>query len=700
MSHSKRKHSTKRNKKKQPTKGQGKLIQSNTTVGSEHEVFQLGPITIERHGRVVTMISNWDTEEHRRYIQQMKQARPQFKQDIDNKIQHLANLVKEHDSLALLSVLSVLNLFADPENYQETTHSGSEPKVELLMSLATAFPYPSKPKVSNPSVIQEVSDLLDTIINDAYWYYGMEIAETGDSGVESKLKQRLRGIALRVRGDAYWPHLEQTFLEVYIPHDDFLAREFGFTSQQFLETLKYAEQAIMQQARASMGNAQEKLARSHAKFVEWSKGKETKSSSIEEGMQAFRSAYPDVVKDMDELIKMLETGVDKTVFRVNPRNEIDATIYTAIACKFGDNLDFYSKLPKWPGWPLNPSLIYEKPVIQYGDSFYLFHIPLILRSAGYLLERLIESKDHGYFKRHFLKSRDTYLESKSLELLSNLLPESNVYPHMYYPVTNGKEQFVETDGLIIFGDILIIVEAKAGKLSRSARRGAPLRLLDNLKEILGEAHKQGIRTLRYIKSAEEVTFYDDKQKPVIRLKKNQFADIFVVTVSYEQLTFLATQLTSMEKIGVIKGREWPWAIYLNDLRVISEILEHPTEFIHYLKRRIQVNEFDNFKFADELEILIYYLTDGLFFGEAQLNDKTQVSLFGYKKDLDSYYLFQEGVRSEVPKPRQYMPEVFEKLITILERSRPSGFIDAAITLLDCSKQTRTQIAEERMRMER
>jgi len=285
-------------------------------------------------------------------------------------------------------------------------------------------------------------------------------------------------------------------------------------------------------------------------------------------------------------------------------------------------------------------------------------------------------------------------------LLGNLLPGSGIYPHLHYPVVvDGKEEFVETDGLILFDNILIIVEAKAGKLSASARRGSFLRLKDNLKEILGKAHKQGMRTLNYIKSNEEVQFYNERRNPVLRVKSSQFADIFVVTISYEQLVFLATQLTSIEKMGVIQGREWPWAVYLNDLRVISEILEHPTQFIHYLKRRISVNDFPNFKFANELEIFMFYLKEGLYFRGAKLSDETQVSPLGYTEELDSYYLFREGVRSEVSKPCQQMPETFEQLITVLESSRPPDFVEAALALLDCSEETRTEIAQQIERME-
>ena len=659
----------------------------------------MGPMTIQRNGRVIVMRSNWNPEEHQKFMKQMKQARPNFKQEIDDKIQCLANLIKEHDPSIILTKVSLMNLLTDPEEYREITHKGSEAKVELLMSVATAFPYPSNPKNVTSEIIQQVSDLLDQILNDAFWYYGTEISEPKYSEIENEFRQMLLGKALKIRGDAYWPHLKLTFLEVYPTHNEFLVKELGFTAEQFLQTLEYAEQVVTKRIGENVEAAKE-LKRAHSKFVEWGKGKEAEFSSIADMIEAFRKAHPEASENMEEAMRVLEGLGGQSMLRIIPRNEVDSVILESIACAFGENHDFFDKLPEWPGWPLNPSLIYEKPVISHAGSFYIFHIPLALRSAGYLLERLMENRDSSYFVLSFLKARDEYLERKSLELLGKLLPGSKIYPKLHYPVVvGGQEQWVETDGIILLDSVLIIVEAKAAKLSVSARRGSILRLKDNLEEILGKAHEQGMRTLNYITSINVAKFYDEKRNQVLGVKSDQFTDIFMITVSYEQLDFLSAQLGSIEKMGVIKGKEWPWAVYLNDLRVICEIVEHSTEFIHYLKSRIPLNDSINFKFVGELDIFMLYLKEGLYLEKAEFADRKAVNLIGYTEDLDSYYLFKEGVRSEVPKPRQQMPKTFERLITVLESGRPPGFVNASLSLLDCSEKTRADIAQQIERIE-
>jgi len=309
-------------------------------------------------------------------------------------------------------------------------------------------------------------------------------------------------------------------------------------------------------------------------------------------------------------------------------------------------------------------------------------------------------KNPEYYAGHFLPARDSYLEVKSMELLATLLPRSRIYRNLYYPVSAAdKEQWVETDGIVLFDTALLVVETKAEKLSASARRGSILRLRDDLDDIIGEAHSQGVRTLSYLRTSDEVVFYDKRHEPVLHLRSNEYSDLFAIAVSYEPLGFLSAQLDSLEKLGVVKGREWPWAVYLNDLRAMSEIIEHPTHFIHYLKHRIPLNDIESFKAADELDILMLYLKEGFWIDNPELADNTAVSLVGYSEALDSYYLYREGLNSECPKPRQQMPESFERLIRALESGQPPGFVAASLVLLDCSEEARSSIAEQVERTE-
>ena len=125
---------------------------------------------------------------------------------------------------------------------------------------------------------------------------------------------------------------------------------------------------------------------------------------------------------MDQWRHEIDRLGDPSVFRLTPDTEATALVYELLYMEFGQNAEFTEKLPKWRGWPLNPSAIYVRPLVKHGGDFYLFHVPLLERSALKLLEQIIKDADESYWQQSFLPKRDRYLENTALELLRNLLP--------------------------------------------------------------------------------------------------------------------------------------------------------------------------------------------------------------------------------------------------------------------------------------
>jgi len=136
-------------------------------------------------------------------------------------------------------------------------------------------------------------------------------------------------------------------------------------------------------------------------------------------------------------------------------------------------------------------------------------------------------------------------------------------------------------------------------------------------------------------------------------------------------------------------------VALNDLRIIAEITEHSTTFLHYLVRRIRCNSWKQLEAADELDFFAHYMQSGLYFdNDERFHNTDLVTLASHTDDLDHYYAFREGLRSEVSKPRIAMHPNFERLITKLETAQPKHFASACLALLDFDDPTRTKIAAE------
>ena len=109
----------------------------------------------------------------------------------------------------------------------------------------------------------------------------------------------------------------------------------------------------------------------------------------------------------------------------------------------------------------------------------------------------------------------------------------------------------------------------------------------------------------------------------------------------------------MKEFGFIQNDEWMWSIYLNDLRIITEILESPSEFLVYVERRIKYNDYPQVKMAEEIDIFGYFLSEGLYFDDIEFPENGFMLHIdsSFSKDIDLYYLWKEGkLDKKVNKP--------------------------------------------------
>ena len=382
----------------------------------------------------------------------------------------------------------------------------------------------------------------------------------------------------------------------------------GFTPTQFIESLEWAEAETNDHMKTSISEVKAAYAQArltHQVFNQWSKGKEEQYTSVEELITAFSNDHPQVNQVIGRFYDALSLVAKEDQFAVVPRNDAERKVFDSISMEFGDNVRFWEELSNYKGWPLNSSMIHRKPVIRHGGKYFFFHIPLILRSVTELLALVAVDKAGTSLESKLLKRRDDYLEEKSIELLSATLGKCSQFRNLYYPSDFGQG-WLETDGLVMYGDTLVVAEAKAGRLSPAAWRGALKSFNTGLKDIVGVAHKQGLNVLTYLKANESAQFYDERRQPKVTVKLSDFNRVFVINLTLEQLGTVATHISSMSDLGIIKQKEWPWVVNLNDLRAISEIIEHPTEFIHYLTRRLQANDIVQLRLFNELDFFMLY----------------------------------------------------------------------------------------------
>jgi hypothetical protein len=266
----------------------------------------------------------------------------------------------------------------------------------------------------------------------------------------------------------------------------------------------------------------------------------------------------------------------------------------------------------------------------------------------------------------------------------------------YSVVENGEQKTAELDGMIQFDRTLLLIESKAGALTDSARRGGRERIKSNIKELLGKAHRQALRARDYIEGTVEPKFFaaDGSEIP---FDKRRFARIFLASTTLDPLDVYNTALHEVVSAGLLEEKHLPWAVSLDILRVIAEMNEFPTQLIHYLTRRLRINEFKKFYAGDELDWFGLYLSRGLYFDkDERFNEATHVVFDGsFSADFDAYYFYKEGQRTKpTKKPVQPMPKLLRRIIVELDaRKEPDGHSEAIIRLLNWDDEGREQLVK-------
>jgi len=656
----------------------------------DYEGFAFGPIKIERIGRLVQFSSDWKPGEFEEFISEVKAKRPEHKKAINKKIKEVLKIIEDFDPLELLSTVSARNCFADPEEYGESTHEGRECYVEFAQSLVLGSSKLGIGKHASHEAINRFNDLIAEIFNDIVWYFSSEVTEGKRKKAEEELRFSSISSFLIMRGSSYIEHHLDLVRDLFQSHDAFLKKHFGFTADELIQCIEDIEQQINENMQNFAGPSK-LLEELHKMFKDFVDERGAESFSSPEECRKEYLALPEVKRKAEEL-KTSQDIVKDIPFTIKPTSKAPDKLLKLLSSSFGDNQSFVS-FSRSPGWPTNDSVIYENPLIEYKGEYYCFMPQLLFRNIGSILEEWIKNKDKAYFENTYQEKRAEYLEKKALEYFKAIIPEAEIYKNLTYSVVeNGQEKGCETDGLILYDENLFIIEAKAGSLSISARRGGLDRMKRDVTEIIGKAYEQALRTKNYIVSEAKPKFeFKDGNEVLVIEDKDKFKNIYLVNVTLESLGYLSCQLNSLQELNLIQGKEWPWSVFINDLRVISELIEFPSEFLHFLQRRIRANDFPQLRSEDELDFLMFYFNQGLYFENGILKGLTMYTPHGYTEDLDRYYDFIAGRVTSGKKPHFKIPKQYKDLIIEIESTSKQRFTRVTTTLLGFDLESQQEI---------
>ncbi|MEQ8763221.1 MAG: SEC-C metal-binding domain-containing protein [Planctomycetota bacterium] len=643
-----------------------------------------------------TATERLDPEARAELVSQGREALCQLRDQINSSIQDLLDLIRDQDPVALLSGLFFQECIHDPEEYREITFEGREYYVELVQSLILAKPREQSEQASQADAAEallRVTNTLDSIFQDVLSYFLLEW--TGQHRSEREDRIRFLSVVRYIfsRGADYAEHSSDLTRELLAPHNEMLRQLVGCDAVGLIRAVdEIAEQ--VNQSLADAASCREKIQQLTALLEGEASARSELSGEPAESVFDKMLQAPEMRELEKEIQELLESTANPLALKSN--NELPVQLLERLGAEIGDNSAFIENT-YGPGWPTTESILYQRPILKSGGKYYWFGVRALYDGLLGIAESWIRERDPRYFERNYLKKRSRLVELKALQYLADLMPRAKCFHELYYEIEGSEGSCsvrAEVDGLVLFDGNLFVVEAKSGALSPSARRGGLERVRRDVEKLISDPHEQALRVKRYLKCAGSPTFYFEDGSEALAIKDGEpIREVYLVTVTLARLSFLGTDLDSLQGLGLVEGQDWPWSVSLNDLRVVSEILEGPSEFLLFLRRRIAAYARPQFFSVDELDFLMYFIKKGLFFRDRDLGDSDLLIPVAYTEDLDRYYDCVGGRVSSGEKPRFAVPEDYRSLVRELEALGMPGFSDAGACLLSLDSYSQKKLLE-------
>jgi hypothetical protein len=250
--------------------------------------------------------------------------------------------------------------------------------------------------------------------------------------------------------------------------------------------------------------------------------------------------------------------------------------------------------------------ICARPLLKDGDRYYLFNIYNLTESA--YQSPFYWMWDDTPYRDSISKNRGDFTEGFSERRLVHVFGRENV--HAGVGVYQGKHGIGEIDILVIFGDRLIILEAKSKQLTIPARQGKDENLQSDFQAAVQLACDQASGSAKLILDGKITLIKKDKSALVLPKPIKRVYLMTVVSDHYPALTYQASQFLKLDKQDRVAA---PYVTDVFHLDVLAEMLESPLYFLSYIDRR--TGYIDKLFSSFEMTNLSYHLQKNLWIEE-------------------------------------------------------------------------------------
>lgn len=600
----------------------------------------------EHAGQYLVTRSALSADEYKELERIRPEAHKSLRIELDEAYGRLRGLLGDADPFHIIATIQFANLLVAWGSYYEPTHEGSEAKVELVCGFLATQPPNRTGQRPEPRAMQAIFDELDRI-EELVLLVNLTMPAGDDHRAAAlRFSGAMRWMSLR--GNSFAGHGAELAQEVYRLYDDWLLETFGFTVDDVLQV----GQAATELAATRMND----LGRDGAEVM--SRFGPTDESGFATAVMATLELFETRIRGVATF-----TAGDLLGFR----DSLDAARARAVLEELSIEVGSLEATAYTGLFDVNP--LRERPLLRMGDEFVLAIPGMLTRDADALLEhRLLAGRPN------FPRQRANTLDRLAVKYVSDVLAGSAAYTNLYYEDT-------ELDGLVLFDDVAVVIEGKAGGMSVPARRGDVRRLREDIQRNVEDAWRQAARARAYLMREEDSIFRNEDGEVALRVPAGSVRDVVIVNPTLHELGGHASQLGGLRALGLFPEDELPWSVYINDLRVIAETSDNAAVFLHYPVWRSRLPLGGGVVVWDEIDLWASYLMCERF---TPLSEHGKIVVANSSTDFDAYYdgLAGHGPRSK--RPAKFLKEPVRSFVSRMAEERPAGWRSAAGACLDMS----------------
>ncbi|MGM1061176.1 hypothetical protein, partial [Saccharothrix sp. Mg75] len=232
------------------------------------------------------------------------------------------------------------------------------------------------------------------------------------------------------------------------------------------------------------------------------------------------------------------------------------------------------------------------------EDLVLFSLPHVFSSD---LSRLVERVFARLPNLPYYRARGEMVEEAALDHLSGVFPGARVLCGGKYPGTRPGE-LIEVDGVLVWQDVVLVIEGKGGYLSTRSRHGDPEAAVTELRRTVGDGFFQVARLVRALDRDGRVVLTGERDES-LTLERRTIRRVFAVVPTADTFDSLPTVLGLLWQREVLPDGAFPAILAVPVLHLLTDLLPTPLELLAYLEYREEALAARGLRISDELELL-------------------------------------------------------------------------------------------------